>query len=389
MKENIKKKTIIMITRITLCAISLLGIVLSLWQSILSVSHKNILNGITANGIGVSAPFLRQTSIYHTNGNKNPKNPYTYINLPNTSDYPLGLAYLDSIKTDDTEQGEQEEQIIPPEDEPPVIPEGELPVVSLDMSEGQTVGNLIYKNQSNYSPDINVLSQSEYPLKLSATVGTGTPKEPLVLIIHTHGTECYLPEDKISYSDTTPTRITDPTQNVVAVGKVFADTLNEKGIPTVHCETMFDEKSYSMAYTNSETAVLEYLKKHPSIQYVFDIHRDSIVNGAGEKIKPTTEIDGISYAQTMFVVGTDSSGADHPDWEKNLTVASIFQYALVEKYPSLMRPINLRAASFNAEHTVGSMLIEIGSCGNYLSEAKNTAVALGDVIADVILSDGI
>ncbi len=379
------KKTTTLITRTTLCIISLLGIVLSLWQSSLTVSYDDILNGVISNGIGMSSPFLRQTTPYYFNVNKNKKEPYTYINLPIEKSEHAGLAYFDSINQNDNEQNEP----APPPNDVPTIPDGELPVVALDMSEGQTKDNLIYKNQSNYSPDINVLSQSEYPLKYTAPAITGNTKEPLVLIIHTHGTECYLPETKISYSDTTPTRCADTTQNVVAVGKALSDTLNEKGIPTLHCETMFDEQSYSSAYTNSEKAVLEYLKKYPSIQYVFDVHRDSIVNGNGEKIKPATEIEGVPYAQVMFVVGTDSSGANHPDWEKNLTVASVFQYALIEKYPTLMRPINLRAASFNAEHTVGSILIEIGTCGNYLSEAKNSASALGDVIADVILADGI
>lgn len=379
------KKTTKTTLRIIMSAIALSGIVLSLWQSALTVSYDDILNGVILNGIGMSSPFLKQTSPYYLKASKTKKEPYTYINLPIEKSTPAGLAYLDSLSQNNSEQDEPS----PPPDDVPIIPDGELPVVALDMSEGQTKDKLIYKNQSNYSPDINALSQSEYPLKFATSTMTGNAKEPIVLIIHTHGTECYLPENKISYSNTTPTRCTDTAQNVVAVGKALADTLNDKGIPTLHCETMFDEQSYSSAYTNSEKAVLEYLKKYPSIQYVFDVHRDSIVNGNGEKIKPKTEIEGVPYAQAMFVVGTDSSGANHPDWEKNLTVASVFQYALVEKYPTLMRPINLRAASFNAEHTIGSVLIEIGTCGNYLSEAKNTASALGDVIADVISSDGI
>ena len=54
-----------------------------------------------------------------------------------------------------------------------------------------------------------------------------------------------------------------------------------------------------------------------------------------------------------------------------------------------MRPINIRAASFNAEHATGSILIEIGTCGNTVSEAKNCAVLLATTIANVILNDGI
>ncbi len=381
------------ITRIVMSIIALLGFILSLWHSISSVSPYDILNRITVNGIGTTAPFLKQSAFFYTQNtktNQKTKLPYTYINLPSTSEVPLAISLYDSLVEEDEESEIQEGQDVPPPTQSePVIPDGEFPVVSLDMSEGQTPNNLTYKNQSNYTPDINTLAQNEYPLKLASSVSTNSANEPIVLIMHTHGTECYLPEGKISYSDTTPTRNQDATQNVVAVGKKLAETLTNTGIPTVHCETMFDSESYSSAYTNSEKAVIEYLKKYPSIQYVFDVHRDSIVKQNKEKVKTVTEINEKKYAQAMFVVGTDSSGANHPNWEKNLTVASIFQYALVEKYPSLMRPLNLRAASFNAEHAVGSVLIEIGTCGNYLSEAKNTAELLGNVISEIILKDGL
>jgi len=257
------------------------------------------------------------------------------------------------------------------------------------MSEKQSANNLTYKNESKYTPDINELTKKEYPLKYSMATSLTPDTSPIVLIIHTHGTECYTPDNTSTYTNETPTRTTDVNNNVVAVGKVFAETLRQNGIPTIHCETMFDAESYSDSYNLSEKAVKDYIRKYPSIQYVFDIHRDSIIKTDKEKIKPATTINGESTAQAMFVVGTNSSGANHPNWLNNLTVASIFQYSLVEKYGTLMRPINLRSASFNAEHAPGSILIEIGSCGNTLSEAKNCAYFLADTISQIILSDGL
>ena len=181
----------------------------------------------------------------------------------------------------------------------------------------------------------------------------------------------------------------DINNNIVAVGKTLTDTLNAKGVPTLHCEIMFDEQSYSQSYNLSENAIKDYLTQYPSIQYVFDVHRDSIIKTNNEKVKALATIDGKPTAQAMFVVGTDSSGAEHPNWLDNLTVASVFQYSMIEKYGNVMRPINLRAASFNAEHTTGSILIEIGTCGNTLTEAKNCAILLGNTIADIILNDGL
>lgn len=265
------------------------------------------------------------------------------------------------------------------------VPENENKVVPIDMSDGQTAGSLKYKNQSNYQPDINTLSKSEYPIQRAIPTSAGGSNEPLVLIIHTHGTECYIDEGKLSYTAETPTRTQDTSKNVVAVGQALADTLNSNGIPTLHDTTMHDKDSYSAAYDNSERAVIEYLKKYPSIQYVFDVHRDSLVRSDSSKLKPVACIDGKAAAQVMLVVGTNSMGANHPNWMQNLTVASIFQSHIIQKYGNLMRPINLRGASFNAEHAPGSLLIEIGSCGNTLSEAKQAAILFGNAISEIIL----
>jgi stage II sporulation protein P len=275
--------------------------------------------------------------------------------------------------------------------QPPVQEEQKngFPVIKLDMSERQTVDNLLCKNESGYPVDLNSLAKEDYPIKSAQTTANGQAGLPKVLIIHTHGTECYLPDDATDYTTQTPTRSTDCEKNVVAVGKILAETLQSNGIQTIHCETMFDEKNYSDSYFLSEKAVVDYLKKHPSIQYIFDIHRDSIVRQNNEKLSPTTEINGKKCAQAMIVVGTDAKGANHPNWRANLTVASAFQHELIKDYNTLMRPLNIRSASFNAEHSIGSLLIEIGTCGNTLEEATECARLLGSTISRVIKNDGI
>jgi len=195
--------------------------------------------------------------------------PYSYINSPKEPYLPYAALLYDgsaSLKPPET---------VPPqndETDEPELPEGVYPVIPLDMSEGQTENSLFYRNESKYSPDINALADSEYPLKYAQNASSPQDSAPIVLIIHTHGTECYLPDGQETYTADTPTRSTDRSINVVAVGEALAAALTENGIPTVHCKTMFDEKSYSESYDLSERAVLDYIKQYPSIQYVFDVH---------------------------------------------------------------------------------------------------------------------
>ena len=86
----------------------------------------------------------------------------------------------------------------------------------------------------------------------------------------------------------------------------------------------------------------------------------------------------------MLLVGTNEKGADHPEWESNLTIASKLQSKLIQKYKNFARPINIRGASFNEQFTKGSLLIEIGSSGNTLSEAKYAAKLLTYSIIEMI-----
>ncbi len=373
---KINYKTVKMIAKITLSVILFAGSLLVFGVNIASISHKNVIKAIVAEGSGIK----QTVTTTRTNKNNLPahKNSYYMVRNNAYTPYLFTLSFASTLPKDN---GQDPETDITP---PPIG----YPVVSLDMSGNQSKNNLLSKNDSKYTPDVNALAKKEYPLKYSIPTSTGGATPPLVLIVHTHGTECYLPEGYTTYDDSTPTRTNDVKNNVVSVGKVFADILNENGIATIHCETMFDEQSYSQSYDLSEKAVVEYIKQYPSIRYVFDIHRDSVMGENKEKIKSRATINDSPCAQAMFVVGTDSSGAYHPDWMNNLTIASIFQAALVEKYPSLMRPINIRSASFNAEHAPGSILIEIGTCGNTLSEAQTCAGLVADTIANVIKTDG-
>ena len=86
----------------------------------------------------------------------------------------------------------------------------------------------------------------------------------------------------------------------------------------------------------------------------------------------------------MIVMSTGESGLPHPKWAENLKLAVKLQNSLASKYPSLMRPMNLRKERFNMHATTGSMLVEVGTSANSLSEAIESAKILGKELAEIL-----
>lgn len=231
-------------------------------------------------------------------------------------------------------------------------------------------------NQTGYSPDTEALLAS--CVIPASSVGSG---EPLVLIIHTHATECYSPEGAAEYGEDTAFRTHDTSSNTVAVGDAAAEVLRENGIGTLHCTELFDGESYIDSYSRSAAAVAEYTAQYPTLRYVLDIHRDAIFSSDMTLVAPISP-DGV--AQIMLVCGTDEMGADFPDWEENLSFALALQSAAHTKYPGMMRNINLRSASFNEQLASRYLLVEVGSAGNTLESAKEAGRRFAEVFAGVI-----
>ncbi len=291
--------------------------------------------------------------------------PDEYLGLYYENEYPIGLGIYDILFADEDN---------------PKIPDGELKIVETDLSKNPIGGKIYLKNNTSYS-----LSADDFLSADGLSIpAAGEPvkdiSNPKVLIYHTHGTEAYADEDRTSYAKKDLPRSNDITNNVVAVGKVLADTLNANGVPTIHCEIMHDEKSYNNSYTYSRNTVTEYLEKYPSIEYIFDIHRDALLNSTSV-YKTLTYDESTPVAQLMLVVGTDTEGADHPNWRENLSFAVDTQYLLTKRLENIVRPICIKKSSYNQQYSDGGILIEVGTCVNTLAEAKASAVILGEVLA--------
>lgn len=287
-----------------------------------------------------------------------------------------------------------------PSEEAPLIRNGEIPtghtaILPTDLSQSTQFnaanGGILFSNQTEYTVNaLHHLAESypiptpAHPTMLSAETISGRTA-PLVLILHTHGTEAYAPDGAVSVPANYAYRSENTAENVVSVGAVLAQTLENAGIPVLHCQTMFDAASYTDSYVQAAAYIQKTLAAYPSIRYVFDVHRDALAASDGSMLRPITQIGAEPCAQIMSVVGTDGAGAYYPDWRDNLTVAVHLQKRLNDAYAAFARPINLRAATFNAQYAPGSLLLEIGAAGNSVEEARSAAFHLGKIMAEMIL----
>ena len=256
------------------------------------------------------------------------------------------------------------------------VPKGYYPIIPTNSAASDF---LALKNDTGYMPNMEEISKKAEEIPPADISG-----EPLVLIVHTHGTESFS-NDTPYYNDSfNYPRSNNVSENIVAVGKVLYDELNKKGIPTLHCETMHDKESYISAYDRSAESIRYYLEKYPTIEYVFDVHRDSLIRSDLTKLRPVTLRGNTPCAQIMMIIGTDEKGAGEYAWEENLVLATAIQKKLTDNTAAIARKLYLRGASYNQQYAKHGLLLEIGSCGNTLKEAKEAARAFADAFEKVI-----
>ena len=252
------------------------------------------------------------------------------------------------------------------------------PVYVTNAEEYRSAGPIYFKNETDYVIDLPTLLQRDNPV----TLGTQGVQ---VLIMHTHGTEAYTPSAAHPYTASGEYRTTDSDANMLRIGREIADILNQRGISTVHSTTLNDYPAYSGSYNRALKDIQRYVEQYPTIKLVIDVHRDAIAAG-NTYYKTAAQVDGRQTAQLMFVTGTDAGGLSHPNWQDNLTLQAQLHDRLNSLYPGIMRPISIRASRFNQHVRTGSMLVEVGACGNTLEEALAAARIFADTLADALLA---
>lgn len=280
---------------------------------------------------------------------------------------------------------EEEDEIpltVPKEETPVDIPgaaDNGVPAKSLLPSspEGYTVFGRVYISNATEHP----LPAEELGKTFAAEL---TGENPQVLILHTHGSESYTPVEGTELVWSGDHRTTDARYNVVRAGDAMADALAAAGISVLHDRTLYDYPNYSGAYDRSLAAIETYLTQYPSIHFILDVHRDAIEDGEGNQFKLISSTEAGTAAQLSIVVGSDGSGAEHPEWMENLRLAAAIQEEAAGRHPTLMRPILLRNSRYNQHATTGSLLVEVGAAGNSPEEAVLAAKLFGEAMAEVL-----
>lgn len=205
-----------------------------------------------------------------------------------------------------------------------------------------------------------------------------TGSTPRVLIIHTHTTESYRNEE--GYEALPNSRTLDPAYNMLAVGDLLADSLEQAGIAVLHDRTFHDYPSYNAAYTNSKAAIQQYLQEYPDIALILDIHRDAYEDGKGNQLGYTTTYNGQQAAQLMLVVSAFDSNAQDPKWHENMALAVKLQAYLQTLCEGVARPVAVRDINYNQALGPCTVLVEMGAAGNSQQEALRTTELLAQSI---------
>lgn len=240
--------------------------------------------------------------------------------------------------------------------------------ITIDGTGGEypSSGAVYIQNRSKYDIDIASLLKLKDGVRLSGD-------QAQVLIMHTHGTEAYTPDESSAYAPTDSSRTTDSNYNMLRVGAEIEKVLEANGIKTIHSTVLNDSPAYSGSYSRALNDISAKLKANPSIKVVIDVHRDAMETNSGIRYKTVATINGEQVAQLMLVTGTNGGGLTHPNWKQNLAFQMKLQQRLNTRFPGIMRPMSIRNERFNQHVTRGSMLLEVGTSGNTLNEALASA----------------
>lgn len=209
--------------------------------------------------------------------------------------------------------------------------------------------------------------------------------EPLVLLYHTHTTESFEPFVRESYDPTFNYRTTDGTKNTVMVGNAIQAELEALGIGVIHATDIHDYPSYNGSYARSRETIVPILEKYPSIKVVLDIHRDAI-SGENYAYQPYVDVDGREAAQIMIISGCDDGTLGMPNYMQNFHFACTLQSKLESDHAGLTRPILFDYRHYNQDLTNGSLLIEVGSHCNTLSQVQFAGQLFGRSLGELLNS---
>lgn len=193
---------------------------------------------------------------------------------------------------------------------------------------------------------------------------------PVVLIVHTHATESYLPASGSNFHS-------KGEENTVRdVGNTLAESLEKEGVAVVHDKTLHDDPSYNNSYNRSYETIRQLLEKYPTVKCVIDLHRDAV---SSEAPAATVSVNGKKCAKYSYVIGSLAS-----TYGENKKFISDLNKTASEDYSGYTGRVLERGYRYNQDFTSKSLLLEIGYNRNQIDEARNSAEIFGKILADTL-----
>ncbi|WP_233254187.1 stage II sporulation protein P [Salipaludibacillus keqinensis] len=200
-----------------------------------------------------------------------------------------------------------------------------------------------------------------------------------VHIVHTHNRESFLPELQNT------TEAFHDTVNITLAGEKLGLELAKHGIradvDTTDIGSKLNERNwqYSQSYDMSREIVKDAAEENADIEFFFDLHRDS-----QPREMTTVEINGVKYAQTLFVIGENN-----PNYNENEALARELHQRMDEHYYGLSRGIfappvtgSGRNGVYNQDLSYNSLLVEFGGVENSLEEVYRSVELFAEVFSE-------
>ncbi len=200
--------------------------------------------------------------------------------------------------------------------------------------------------------------------------------EPIVYLYNTHQSEEYY-VDLLMEHDIMP--------SVMTSSYILREKLNNLKINTMvettNIKNILDSNgwNYTRSYEASRTLLEQAKINNPTLNIFIDLHRDSIPYESSTLITNDT-----TYAKVLFVIGTE-----HENFEQNKEFALKISNAMNEKVPGISKGILEKGGSgnngiYNQDFDAKTILIEVGSSYNYITEVSKTMDVLAESIALVV-----
>lgn len=246
---------------------------------------------------------------------------------------------------------------------------------SVDIKDMRSVFNVeipLLRGLKSGPPIVSAMSLPNFPQFNPQSLLAGDSK-PLVGIYHTHTSESFIPSSGVSH-----TRGGQQGQ-IINVGLALKNRLEVDGIKTVHSDAVHDYPSFMKAYGASELTAQKMLQDYPSIQMIFDIHRD-----ADKRENAVAIVNGVPAAKILIVVATGQADLVQPHWQQNHAFAKLIDAKLNAHFPGLSRGIQLVDWRYNQHLHPRALLFEVGSQECAVDEEERSMEMLADVITEII-----